>query len=157
MHIVSLYDRVAPLPFGRWLFSRLVCLQAPYFSSIRPVFTELKPGLVAAEIKNRRKVHNHIKTVHAIACCNLCELVAGVSMMTSLPAGKRWIPKGMTVQYVNKAKTDLSAFAAPGLIASDYQGDLPVKVDVKDTNGTVVVTAEITMYISDSPGAIKAR
>lgn len=150
MNILKTYNRLAGLPGGKKLFSLLVCWTAPYFSSISPVITELRPGMSAARIKKRRKVHNHIKTVHAIACCNLCELVAGTAMMVSLPRGKRWIPKGMQVQYLRKAQTDLSARCEPGMVAAGFSGDLPLNVDVIDANGETVVSAVITMYISDT-------
>ena len=57
MDILKIYNRLAGLPGGRRLFSWLVCWKrAPIFRSISPLFTELKPGLSAARIKNRRKV-----------------------------------------------------------------------------------------------------
>ncbi len=148
MNIVKIYNRLSGLPGGKKLFSLLVCWNAPYFGSISPVFTDLRPGLSVARIKKRRKVHNHIKTVHAIACCNLCELVAGTAMVASLPKNLRWIPKGMEVQYLRKAKTDLSARCEPGEINPDFSGDLPLNVNVVDAEGEVVVSAVITMYIS---------
>ncbi len=148
MNVLKIYTRLAGLPGGKKLFSLLVCWNAPYFGSISPLFTELKPGLAAAGIKKRRKVHNHIQTVHAIACCNLCELVAGVALMVSLPQGLRWIPKGMQVSYLKKAATDLSARCEIEAIAADFSGDLPLSVDVIDSHGEVVVSAVITMYIS---------
>lgn len=148
MDIVTTYNRLSGLPGGKWLFSRLVCWNAPYFRSISPMFTDLRPGLSAAMLKKRRKVHNHIKTVHAIACCNLAELVAGTAMEASLPKSLRWIPKGMQVQYLKKTETDLSARCEPGDIAPDFSGDLPLNIDVTDTRGQVVVRAVITMYIS---------
>lgn len=148
MNIVKIYNRLSGLPGGKKLFSLLVCWNAPYFGSISPVFTDLQSGLSVAGIKKRRKVHNHIKTVHAIACCNLCELVAGTAMVASLPKNLRWIPKGMDVQYLRKAKTDLSARCEPGEIDPGFSGDLPLNVDVVDTEGEVVVSAVITMYIS---------
>ncbi len=149
MNILKIYNRLSELPVGKRLFSFLVCWNAPYFGSISPVFTELKPGVAAASMKNRRKVRNHIKTVHAIACCNLCELVAGTAMEASVPRHKRWIPKGMQVSYLRKAETNLSARCEPGVIDDGFSGDLPVVVDVKDQHSQVVVSAVITMYISD--------
>ncbi len=154
MNLQKIYNRLSDFPGGKKLFSLLVCWNAPYFGSISPVFTELKQGAAAAQMKNRRKVHNHIKTVHAIACCNLCELVAGTAMIVSLPADKRWIPKGMQVQYLRKATTDLSARCEPGKLDAGINGDFPVSVDVTDSHGQVVVSAIITMYISDKKQAV---
>ena len=55
-------------------------------------------------MKKRRAVTNHLKTVHAIAMCNMAELAGGLMTEVSLPQGKRWIPSGMTVKYLKRLK-----------------------------------------------------
>ena len=133
---------------GRWLFSRLVCLKAPYFASIRPVFDVLEPGRAVAHFRKRRAVCNHIGTVHAIAMANLCELVAGTVTEVSLPTSMRWIPRGMQIGYLEKAETDVRAEATLPAIDEGRAQDVVVPVDLTDLNGTRVVHADITMYIS---------
>jgi acyl-coenzyme A thioesterase PaaI-like protein len=96
-------------------------------------------------------VHNHIGTFHAIACCNLAELAAGTTMEATLPGTHRWIPKGMSVDYLAKAETDLRAVAlVPDVsaLADDESREVVVPVDVLDASGTTVVHADITMWIS---------
>jgi len=133
---------------GRWLFSRLVCLKAPYFSSIRPVFDLLEPGRAVARIRKRRSVTNHIGSVHAIAMANLCELVAGMMTEVSVPPSMRWIPRSMKIEYLAKAETNLRGEAIlPGFDGGQAQ-DIVVPVNVTDEHGKRVVRAEITMYIS---------
>jgi hypothetical protein len=56
-------------------------------------------------------VHNHIGTFHAIAACNLAEIAMGMLAEATVPASHRWLPKGMTVEYVAKAETGLRAVA----------------------------------------------
>ena len=148
--VLALYRRLARWPLGRWLFTRVVCWKAPYFGSIAPSFLVLEPGRCEATIPDRRAVHNHIGTVHAIALCNLAELVAGVMTDASIPAGMRWIPKGMTVQYLKKATGRQHAVATPAipLVASDAGYDLPVDVDVRDAAGERTFHAEIRMWVS---------
>jgi acyl-coenzyme A thioesterase PaaI-like protein len=97
--------------FGRWLFSRMVAVKAPYFASIRAVFDVLEPGRAVARMRKRRAVTNHIGTVHAIAMANLCELVAGTVTEVSVPRSMRWIPRGMQIDYLAKAETDLTGEA----------------------------------------------
>jgi len=104
---------------GRWLFSRLVCFRAPYFGTISPVFDALEPGRAIARMRKRRKVQNHIGTVHAIAMANLCELVAGTLTEVSIPE-----------------------------ITEGKAQDVVVPVRVLDADDDVVVTADITMYVS---------
>jgi acyl-coenzyme A thioesterase PaaI-like protein len=148
--LLQTYRKFERLPFGNWLFSRVVCLKAPYFGSIRPTITRLEPGRCEATIADRRRVHNHIGTVHAIALCNLAELCAGVMTDASLPSGMRWIPKGMTVRYLKKASGRMHAVATPAIPLETREAgyDLPVLVEVRDPDGEAVFDAEIAMWLS---------
>lgn len=144
-----LFATLSRLPFGRELFSRGVSRTAPYFGSIRPLVTELRVGRCEARLEKRRAVQNHIGTVHAIAMCNLCELVAGLLIEATLPASLRWIPKGMTVRYLRKADTDLHAVLEwQPLLPADFKGDVVLPVQVFDSRQQCVMEADICMYVS---------
>ncbi|MEL0028469.1 MAG: hotdog fold domain-containing protein [Perlucidibaca sp.] len=147
MNALATFNRLKGLPGGTRLFSLGICQAAPYFSSIRPHVTELAPGLARLSVRKRRSVENHLKTVHAIAMCNMAELAGGLMTDVSIPPGARWIPSGMTVQYLKKAKTDLVATADGGGIAWDRGGDIVVPVLVHDTAGELVFRADITMNV----------
>jgi acyl-coenzyme A thioesterase PaaI-like protein len=152
--LLALYTKITRWPFGHWLFSKAVCFKAPYFGSISPVITRLEQSRCEAVIKDRRAVHNHIGSVHAIALCNLAELCAGVMTDASLPDGMRWIPKGMTVSYLKRAKGRMHATATPviAIVPASEGYDLPVNVDVLDDAGDKVFHAEIRMWLSPKPG-----
>lgn len=128
-------------------FTDMVVQTAPYFGSIEPVITKLEPGYAEVALKNQKKVHNHIGTVHAIAMCNAAELAAGMTTTISIPEHARWIPKGMTVAYLAKAKTDLIVIAEAQDVDFAQEGDVVVPVAAYDTEGTKVFTADITMNI----------
>ena len=148
--LLNLYHRMQRWPAGQWLFSRAVCFKAPYFASIAPRITLLEPGRCEGRIAHRRKVTNHIGTVHAIALCNLAELTAGLMVDASLPRGMRWIPKGMEVKYLAKAVGTQHAVAVPEIpiVSAEAGYGLPVKVVVRDDAGTVVFEAKIEMWVS---------
>ena len=138
-------------PLGKRIFSTIVSFKAPYFRTIRPAIISLEPGRGVARMRDRWGVHNHIGTVHAIACCNLAELVAGTAIDFSLPESHRWIPKGMNVAYLKKARGTLTAVGTiDGLdtLAADEARDVIVAVDVTDRAGVVVVHADITMWVT---------
>lgn len=145
---MMMWIKLKDKPMGKWLFARAVCWKAPYFSTIAPRFEELKPGYSRVRLKKRRAVENHIGTVHAIAACNLAELGAGTMMEASLPASMRWLPKSMSVQYLKTCKTDLIAECTTSDLAEGPARDVIVNVDMKDTNGNLVVHADINMYVS---------
>jgi len=153
-----MWRRLRRWPAGEWLFSRVVCFAAPYFGSISPRVTALEEGLCEARLRDRRAVHNHIGTVHAIALCNLAELCAGLMTDASLPKGMRWIPKGMSVRYLKKATGTLHGRATPEipLVAASEGYELPVRVEVKDAAGDIVFDARIAMWLSPSKPPVAA-
>lgn len=143
----------APLGVGRWVFTKAVCFKAPYFGSMRPEVVELEPGRAAVKVRNRRRVHNHIGTVHAIAMCNAAEMAMGVAVTAAVPPTHRWIPAGMTVKYLARAETDVVATAQvpmeswPPAEATDVE----VPVSIRDEHGTEVCAATITVRVGPKP------
>ena len=150
MNVLATYQRISRWPAGRWLFSRLVCWKAPYFASIAPRIESLEPGRGIATLAHRRRVTNHLGTVHAIALCNLAEFVGGLACDVSIPPSMRWIPKGMTVAYLRKAVGRMRAIARPTFPPrqADAGYELPFEVVVEDPAGDVVFRATIAMWVS---------
>lgn len=151
--VLQIYNKLTRKPFGHWLFSRLICFKAPYFGSIKPRMTQLQVNRGEATIKHRRSITNHLGTVHAIALCNLAEFVGGLTTDVSIPASMRWIPKGMTVEYLKKAVGTQHAIATPEFApresAEGYE--LPMNVVVTDPHGDAVFKARISMWVSPKP------
>jgi len=149
-YLLKLYHKTTALPFGRWIFSRMFARKAPYFGTIIPRVTELRPNFCEVRFAKRRKVQNHIGTVHVIAICNALEMAMGGLAEATIPKHLRWIPKGMQVNYTAKATTDIRATAETD--PEDWKpGDLPVTVKAFRDDGTVVVEGTITLYISEKP------
>ena len=98
-------------PSGDRIFSLAFSQKAPYFATIRPRFTVIEPNRAELVITKRRRVHNHIKTVHAIALCNGLEAAMGALAESTIPRDRRWIPKGMEVAYTAKADSDVTCIA----------------------------------------------
>lgn len=128
-------------------FSQMVCSMAPYFSTISPELTVLQPGRAEAVVPFRKEITNHLGSVHAIALCNAAEFVGGLMTDASIPFGARWIPKGMSVAYLAKAKGDIRAVADGSLVDWSASGDKEVDVTVTDADGKTVFTARITMNV----------
>lgn len=147
MNALKAFNFARRFPAGLWLFSRAVCWTAPYFASIRPQIRVLQPGRAEVAMKKRRAVQNHLQTVHAIAMCNMAELAGGMCTDVSIPRGSRWIPAGMTVEYLKKAKTDLVAVADGQHIDWTTTGEVRVPVEVRDTSTQLVFRAEIRMNL----------
>ena len=148
--VLKSYNKIQQYPFGKKIFSYMVSRKAPFFKSIRPQIEELRPNFIKVSMRKRKAVHNHIKTVHAIAMCNICEYAMGICAEVSIPSHRRWIPMGMEVAYLKKATTNLTATC--DLSNTDWnQSEVPCFVSVKDTKGVEVMTATITLKVTDKP------
>ena len=99
-------------------------------------------------MRKRRRVTNHLGTVHAIAMANLCEVAAGTMMEALLDESMRWIPRAMTIRYLAKANTGVVAKALMPEVVPGTVQDAVVNVQVFDSQGVEVVGAAITMYLS---------
>ena len=150
--VMDLYTRTTRLPQGRRIFSLLFSVKAPYFATVRPRFTELRPNYAELTIRKRRRVHNHIGTVHVIAICNGLEAAMGALAEATVPANKRWIPKGMDVAYTAKATSDITCVAEtdPERWTGD-DPDVPVRVRGVRDDGTVVVEGVIRLWVTEKP------
>jgi len=134
---------------GRWTFTRIICAKAPYFASIKPLIEELAPGHCVVTLRDRRRVRNHIGTVHAIAMCNAAELAGGLATDVAIAPSQRWIPKGMSVRYLKKARGTLTATAHVEVPPADAPArEAHAIVEVRDAANEVVFDANITMWIS---------
>jgi acyl-coenzyme A thioesterase PaaI-like protein len=147
----TLWKRLADRPFGRQLFSIGMCLRVPYFATVLPTVTELRPGYCEVRAPKWWGVHNHIGTFHVIAACNLAEAAMGMLAEATVPATHRWLPRGMTTDYVAKAETSLHAVAELAEIPEFAEPmDLPIPVTIYDTLDRPVVQAVITIRVTPS-------
>lgn len=145
-----LWLKLGNFSFGRWLFSKIVCFKAPYFSTVSPLIVTLENNLCVGGIRQRRSLQNHIGSIHAIALCNLAELCAGLMTDVSIPYGMRWIPKEMKVRYLQKAFGNITARATPVnefyVCAEGYEAT--VLVSLKNSESIEVLSAEVKMWVS---------
>jgi acyl-coenzyme A thioesterase PaaI-like protein len=152
--VLSMWNRFSGIPLlgpvvGTRAFSFAFSQRAPYFGSIRPRFTEIRPNRAELVIPKRRGVHNHLGTVHAIALCNGLEAAMGALADATIPSDKRWIPKGMEVSYTAKATSDITCVAEtdPEQWTAD-DPDLPVRVRGVRDDGTVVIEGVIRLWVT---------
>ena len=109
---------------------------------------EFEPGHVRVELRDRRKVRNHLGSVHAIALANLGELATGLAVLGALPPTVRAILTGIELTYAKKARGLLSAEARCEV------GDVPspreqrVEAHILDQSGDVVATARARWLLS---------
>lgn len=135
------WTRLSPIPGGRWLFARLLGRMVPYSGTIRPRILALEPGRARVEIRERRRLRNHLRSVHAIVLANLGELASGLAMTIALPRDARGIPVRIEVVYLKKAR---------GRITAEGRATPPTRVDEE-------MEAEAVAELFDDDGEVVAR
>ena len=110
-NILTWWSRLAPLPGGRKIFSLGLGWMAPYSSSIGALVEEIKPGYARVSLQDRRRVRNHLHSVHAIALINLGEIATGLAVLSTISANMRGIVLSIKADYLKKARCKLTAKA----------------------------------------------
>jgi len=146
-----MWQYLSARPGGTRLFSIAAMVRVPYFASALPHVVRMEPGVAEVRIPKWVLVHTHLGTVHAIASCNAAEAAMGMPMEATVPTSHRWLPKAMSVQYLQKATTSLVATAQltpPDFTQITEGAEVVVPVSVVDQHGAEVVHADITCWVT---------
>ena len=146
------WDRLRPLPGGRRLFSWLLWRLVPYTGTVRPHVLELRPGYAKVTMRDRRRVRNHLHSIHAIALANLAEVTSGLAVTASLPANARGIPVGLSITFLKKARGALTAEARCPIPDVSRDAELDFVSEIKDASGDVVARTTVRWRIGPLPG-----
>ncbi len=125
----------------------MIGFTVPYTGSIAANVALLEPGHGVITLKERRKVRNHLRSIHAIALANLSEMVTGLTLLNSLPDDTRGILTGMQIQYHHKARGLLTAECVCEIPENNAEREVQVSGEIKNEVGEVVATATATWCI----------
>lgn len=133
--------RTLPAPLNNITFSRLFGSVVKFAGHSDVEFIEMDPQRVKLRMKNKRKLQNHIGSVHAVAMSLLAESASGSIVALNLDADKLALCKGMYVDFTRRtAKGEIFAEATltdeqVELINSTPKGETEVKTVVTDCKG----------------------
>ena len=146
--IMTWWERLRPLPGGAWLFSLLLGRIAPYSGSIGARIEDIRPGFARVTLRDRRRVRNHLDSIHAIALVNLGEIATGLAVLSTITADMRGIVLSIHADYLKKARGRLTAtarFELPGMLEDNTPCE--VEAELCDEHDEVVTRVRATWLI----------
>ena len=134
---------------GRTLFSFVIGRTAPYTGTMGARVVELRPGYARWQLREHRRVRNHLRSIHAVALVNLAEVTSGTAMLAALPAGTRGIVTQLSISYLKKARGTVTAECRcePPMLAPGSEAPYDVHATVVDDAGDVVARATVTWLL----------
>lgn len=146
--IMTWWRRLSGLPAGAWLFSLALGRMAPYSGSIGALVEQIQPGYARVRLRDRRRVRNHLRSIHAIALINLGEIATGLAVLSTISADMRGIVTHIEADYLKKARGDLIAeaeFRLPDKL--DEETPCEVKASLRDESGDTVTVVRASWLI----------
>ena len=152
IRIQRLWQRLHHLPGGAWLFSKILGYVIPYTGSIGATVKILEPGFAQIHLRDRRRVRNHLNSIHALALANLGEVTSGLAMLGALSANTRGIPTRVSIDFFKKARGHLVAESRCSVPASITENtDFEIYADIRDDAGDVVARTTVIWRLGPVP------
>lgn len=148
--LTRVVDKLAgfPPPVRKLLVTTAFNSQVRFAGTGGVQFEVLEEGRAVLVMRNRRKVQNHIRGIHAAAMSLLAETATGAVLGMTIPDSHIPLLKSMHVDYVRRAKGALRAEATlpPEMrerVLTQEKGDFAVPVRVTDEDGEEPIKAQM--------------
>lgn len=146
--LLAFWRQHAHRPGGKWLFGRIIAMSIPYTGTVRPHVQEVRPGYARVQLRDRRRVRNHLNSIHAIALANVGEFTGGLAMTATAPPSVRSILLRLEIEYMKKARGTVTAECHCMVPEVREALDHVVTTEVRDTAGDEVARVTATWRLS---------
>jgi uncharacterized protein (TIGR00369 family) len=151
--VVNTFQKL-PRPIRTFALSKTMGRVIKYAGTSGLRYEKLTPTECIIVIPNRKKVRNHIGSVHAAAMGLLAETATGFMTGLTVPDNRIIVIKSMKLEYLKQASGDMKAIATftdeqVEFIKNNEKGDINVPVVITDGKG--IETVKATMIWAWAP------
>ena len=141
--ILHTWNKLSAFPGGKILFNWIIARYIPYSASIGASVLKLQPGFAKLKLTDKRRVRNHLNSIHAIALTNLGELTSGLALNAGLSGDVRGIVTSITTEYLKKARGEL--IAESNCTIPEVRDDMNYTVEAYIRDHSLDVVAKVTV------------
>lgn len=152
-----------PRSWRPFLLTRMFCSHVKYAATSKVKIDEISEHQVKMSIANRKRVQNHIGSVHAVAVGLLAESASGIATGVHLTDDKLPLIQTMKIDYTRRVQGDLKAVASISdeqiaLMQSEAKGSTIIPVTITDESGEEPVQCEMLWaWVTKKPKATSEK
>lgn len=145
--IIDYWKKFSRYPGGKLVFSWCLGLFIPYSGSITPEVQQLEPGYAKVLMRDRKRLRNHLKSIHAAALMNFAELTSGLAFISGVPNDMQAIVTHFEMDYLKKGRGDLVAEAKSEPISDKTEKKCEIEAVIRDKTDDIVARGRATWFI----------
>lgn len=149
-NLSRLVDTVNKLPQGMrvWLLSTIIGRIVRFAGTAGTRVEKLTPNECVIVMRNKKKVQNHIGSVHAAAMALMAESATGFITGLSVPDSRILVVRNLELEYKRRASGDMKAVASfsdeqVAFIKNTEKGDIEVPIKITDSTGQETAIARM--------------
>lgn len=149
-NLSRLVDTVNKLPQGMrvWLLSTIIGRIVRFAGTAGTRVEKLTPNECVIVMRNKKKVQNHIGSVHAAAMALMAESATGFITGLSVPDSRILVVRNLELEYKRRASGDMKAVASfsdeqVAFIKNTEKGDIEVPIKITDSTGEETAIARM--------------
>ena len=132
---------------GKILFSKLIGWLIPYTGSTSPSIQKIEPGYAEVQLQERRKVRNHLRSVHALALANVGEFCCGLALFSQSSSQAQAILVELGVTYLKKARGLLIATSRFDITEFQTDTNYALTAEIRDSGQELVAIVNTTWRV----------
>lgn len=145
--ILDYWKKCSSYPGGKLIFSWILGFYIPYSGSITAEILELEAGYAKVLMRDRRRLRNHLKSLHAAALMNFAELTSGLAFISGLGPEMKGIVTHFEMDYLKKGRGDLIAECKTEWVGIQQEQKCEVEAIIRDKDNDIVARGRATWFV----------